>query len=75
MSDKKKNQKQSPSPIECSEKAMFTNPVASATDATGYGTSIPMNTDEAEALSDLVNAPATAVDSDNPNANLESEPR
>ena len=42
------------------EDAFFTNPVASASDWTGYGVKIPMSEEEADSLSDMLeNVPTT----------------
>lgn len=51
--------KKSPTVKECSEKAMFHNPVASVNDATGYATTSPKTQEESQSLSNLINAPST----------------
>ena len=70
-SPKKKN---APTASRLAEKAMFHNPPASATDATGYVQDLPHATEEARNLSELCNLAVCAID-DDPDENLESEPR
>ena len=41
------------------EDAMFTNPIASANECTGYTMKAPLTDDEAEDKANIVNAPAT----------------
>lgn len=41
------------------EDALFTNPVASSNDCTGYINTLPESEEEAESYSDLLNVPVT----------------
>lgn len=59
MEKKNKPAQKSPTAKECSEKAMFHNPVASVNDATGYATTSPKTQEESQSLSNLINAPST----------------
>jgi len=60
--EKRRDKKRVPTAAECSEKAMFEIPPVSANDATGFAVTIPLDEDEANALSDLMNVPITPTD-------------
>ena len=74
MKEKKKTKPAAPTADRLAEKAMFHNPPASNNDLTGYVQALPDSTEDARHLSELCNLAVCAID-DDPDENLESEPR